>query len=534
MVPGNETIDAAKSHMAYHDAQARLKPEIMSDMGNCETKTYSDHFVPAGKTRDIDNLSTVAQQSTNASMDVDEGSEKVSKYHDGKVNPPNQKGRERLNPGTSAQPWRPKAAVGNNEGIVPSQAFQAPSANYQAGCNEASNVSNSTMEINDLKVKHKSADLRNKVWNSVPQQAHSLQTKQLQPEITLNLEPNMSVSENRKKNPGSFNDTSEDLIDFGDSITTLQQPTAVVIDETSQTQNLGSQAVQYDLLSGDLDELRAGMIGELENPIIPKTCFYDKSPRVTPDDTVETVTKKVLAALAPTLSHQTQLRGTIDQPDCRAYEQFAIKKEKIPEPLEAINLPMMERFSVKNKSNGSQDKIIPQSRASDASMKTSSSSSTNRRSQQNVESNSVKILKQGKELLLDGSSPNCSPPSNFRKLPTNYPTSQISNSLSDARCSEAGTNQSSKSTFSKHSFIKNGGLKKVFRRSNLAEDDIDRMIPEGTFLTAFFIKSQSYQQIPTDRVSNYANQRSSACCRKLCSRIGGRNFAFLSRPRPLV
>ncbi|THV52695.1 hypothetical protein BGAL_0071g00030 [Botrytis galanthina] len=499
MVPGNETIDAAKSHMAHHDAEARLKPEIMSDMGNYETKTYLDHFMPAGKTRDMDNLSTVAQQSTKASIDVDEGSEKVSKYHDGKVNPPNQKGRERLNPGTSAQPWRPKAAVSNNERIVPSQVFQAPSANYQAGCNEASNVSNSTMEINDLKVKDKPADLRDKVWNSVPQQAHSLQTKQLQPEITLNLEPNMSVSENRKKNPGSFHDASEDLIDFGDSITTLQEPTAVVIDETSQAQNLGSQAVQYDLLSGDLDELRAGMIGQLENPTIPKTCFYDKSPGVTPDYTVETATKKVLAALAPTLSHQTQLRDTIDQPDCRAYEQFAIKKEKIPEPLKAINLPMMEKFSVKNKSNGSQDKIIPQSRASDASMRTSSSSSTNRRSQQNVEGNSVKILKQGKELLLDGSSPNFSPPSNFRKLPTNYPTSPISNSLSDARFLEAGTNQSSKSTFSKHSFIKNGGLKNVFRRSNLAEDDIDRMIPEGTFLTAFFIKGQSYQQIPTDR-----------------------------------
>ncbi|KAF7896520.1 hypothetical protein EAF00_006534 [Botryotinia globosa] len=164
-----------------------------------------------------------------------------------------------------------------------------------------------------------------------------------------------------------------------------------------------------------------------------------------------------------------------------------------------MNLPMMDKFSDKNKSNGSQDKIIPQSRASDASIETSSSSSTKRRSQQNIETNSVKIPKKRKELLFDNSNPNCSPSSNFRKLPTNHPASQISNSLSDVRRSEADTNQSSKSNLSKHSFVKSGGFKHILRRNNLVEDDIGRMIPEGTFLTAFFIKGQSYQQIPTVR-----------------------------------
>ncbi|KAF7896519.1 hypothetical protein EAF00_006533 [Botryotinia globosa] len=318
--PGNETLDAAKSYMAHHDAEARLKPELTSDMGNCETKIYSDNFMLAGKTRDrdMDNLSTVAQQSTKASMSVDEESpiEKVSRYPDGKINPPIQKGRERMNPGASAQPWHPKVSSSNNQGLVPSQAFQAPSANYQAGRNEASNVSKPVMETNIIEVKDKTTDPRNTLGQSVPWQSHSLQTTQLQPEITLNLKPNMPVSENSKQNPGSLHDASEDLIDFGDNITTQQQPTTLCIDEISQAQNLGSQAVHYDLLSGDLDELRPGMIGELENPIIPKTCFYDTPPRVTLDDTLETVAAKVLAALAPILSNQTQLRGTTDQPDC--------------------------------------------------------------------------------------------------------------------------------------------------------------------------------------------------------------------------
>ncbi|TGO67675.1 hypothetical protein BOTNAR_0037g00110 [Botryotinia narcissicola] len=461
---GNETLDAAKSYMAHHDAEARLKPELMSDIGNCETKTYSDHFMLAGKTRDVDNLSTVAQQSTKASMNVDEEIpiEKVSRYPDGKINPQIQKGRERLSPGASAQPLRPKVSSSNNQGIVPSRAFQAPSTNYQFGCNEASNVPKPVMGTNIIEVKDETTDPRN-------------------------------------KNTGSPHDTSEDLIDFGDNITTQQPTTAVAIDEISQAQNLGSQAVQYDLLSGDLDKHRPGMIGELENPIMPKTCFYVTPPRVTLDDAVETVTAKVLAALTPILCNQTQLHGTTDQPDCRTYEQFAIRKEEIPESLEAMNLPMMDKFSDKNKNNGSQDKIIPQSRAADASIETSSSSSTNHRSQQNIETNSVKIPKQRKELLFNNSNPNCSPSSNFTKLPTNYPASQISNPSNDFRCSEAGTNQSSKSKLSKHSFIKSGGFKHTFRRNNVAEDDIGRMIPEGTFLTAFFIKGQSYQQIPTVR-----------------------------------
>ncbi|TGO63861.1 hypothetical protein BCON_0010g00260 [Botryotinia convoluta] len=501
IAPGDETIDAAKSYMAHHDAEARLKPELMSDMGNSETKTYLDHFMPAEKTRDIDNLSTVAQRSTKASMNVDEESpaEKASRYPDDKVNPQNQKEHERLKPGTSAQSWRPKVSASNNEGIVPSQTFQTQSANYQVGRKQTSNVSKPAMQINDIEVKDKTNDLRNKLGNSVPRHAHILQTKQLQPEISLNLEPNMSVSENREKTPGLFHDNSEDLIDFGDNATTLQQPSAVVIGEISQARNSSPQAVHYDLLSGDLDELRAGMIADSKNPIIPKTCFYNTPPMATSDDTVEKVTAKVLAAFAPILSIQTELRGTIDQSDRKEYEQFAIKKEEIPESPEVVNLPMMEKFSDKNKSNELQDKIIPQSRASDASIETSSSSSTNRRSQQDIESNSVKLPKQRKELLFDNPNPDCSPPSNLRKLPTDYPASRISNSLSDVKCSEFGTNQSSRSNFSKHSFIKSGGLKNIFRRNNLAEDDIDRMIPEGTFLTAFFIKGQSYQQIPTVR-----------------------------------
>ncbi|KAF7932847.1 uncharacterized protein EAE98_004146 [Botrytis deweyae] len=464
-------------------------------------KTNARSFYPGQKDKRYQNLSTVAQQSTKASMNIDEESpaEEASRSPDSKVDPPNQKGHERRNARTYAQSWHPKVSANKNEGIVPSQAFPAPSANYQVGRNQASNVSKPAMEINDIELNDKTTRSRNKLGNSMPRQAYSLQTKQLQPEILLNLEPNMSVSENREKNPGSFHDTSEDLIDFGDNITTLQQPTAVVIDEICQAQNLGSQAVQYDLLSGDLDELRTETMGELESPITPKICFYDATPRETPDDAVETVTAKVLAALAPISSNQPQIRGTIDQPDRKTNEQFAIKKEEIPESLKLVSLPMLEKFSDKNKSHGSQDKIIPQSRASEAFIETSSSSSTNCRSQQSVEIDSVKMPKQRKELLFDNSNLDCSPPSNLRKLPTDYPASQISNSLSYVRCSEVGTNQSSKSNFSKHSFIKSGGLKSIFRRNNLAEDDMDRMIPEGTFLTAFFIKGQSYQQIPTVR-----------------------------------
>ncbi|KAF5868478.1 uncharacterized protein Bfra_012389 [Botrytis fragariae] len=499
IAPGDETIDAAKSYMAHHDAEARLKPEIMSDMGIPVTKTYLDHSMPAEKTRDIDNLSTVAQRSTKASMNVDEESpvEKASRHPDDKVNLQNQKEHEGLNPEISAQFWRPKVSASNNEGIVPSKTFQAQPTNYQVGRRQTSNISKPAMQINDIEVEDQTNDPRNKLGNSVPRHAHILQTKQLQPEISLNLEPNMYVSENRENIPGSFHDNSEVLIDFNDNVTTLQQPSAVFIDEISQARNLSPQAVQYDLLSGDLDELQAGMMAGSENPIIPKS--YNTPPMATSDDTVEKVTAKVLAAFAPILSIQTELRGTIDQPNRKEYEQFAIKKEEISESSKAVNLPMKEKFLDKNKSNKSQDKIIPQSRASDASIETSSSPSTNRRSQQNIEINSCKLPKQRKDLLFDDSNPDCSPPSNFGKLPTDYPASQISNSLSDVRCSEVGTSQSSRSNFSKHSFIKSGGLKNIFRRNNLAEDDIDRMIPEGTFLTAFFIKGQSYQQIPTVR-----------------------------------
>ncbi|TEY46858.1 hypothetical protein BOTCAL_0312g00150 [Botryotinia calthae] len=498
MAPGNQTIDAAKSYMAHHDAEARLKPELMNDMGNCEMKTYLDHFMSVEKKRDIDNLSTVAQLSTKASMNVEDESsaEKTSKFPDHKVNPPNKKESQRQKTGASAQSWCPKVSASNNERIVPAQAVQAPSAKHQVGRKQTNNALKPAMQINDIEVKDKTIDPRNKSRNGVPRHGYILQTKQLPPEISHNLEPNMSVSENRENITSSFNDNSEDLIDFGDNITALQQPSAVVIDEISQARNSGPQAVQYDLLSSDLDELQAGMI---ENPTIPKTCFYDTPPRATSDDTVETVTAKVLAALAPILSNQTQLHGTIDQPDRKIYERVAIKKEEIPEPLEVANLSMTENFSDKNKSNKSQDKIIIQSRASDVSIETSSLSSINRRSQQDIEGDSVKISKKRKELLSGNSSPNCSPPSNFRKPPTNYPASETSNSLRNVQFSQVGTSQSWGNNLSKHSLIRSGGLKNIFRRDNLAEDDINRMIPEGTFLTAFFIKGQSYQQIPTVR-----------------------------------
>ncbi|KAF7908090.1 uncharacterized protein EAF01_003845 [Botrytis porri] len=97
--------------------------------------------------------------------------------------------------------------------------------------------------------------------------------KQLHPEILLDLEPNVSVSEDREKSPGSIHDTSEFLISFGDYITTLQQPNAVVIDERSQARNLGPQAIQRAFLSGDLDEPKAAMIGDFEHPIFPKITF---------------------------------------------------------------------------------------------------------------------------------------------------------------------------------------------------------------------------------------------------------------------
>ncbi|KAK6604569.1 hypothetical protein H4I96_05151 [Botrytis cinerea] len=388
MGPGNQTIDAAKSYMAHHDAEARLKPELMNGMGNYETKTYLDHFMPVEKTRDIDNLSTVAQRSTKASMNVEDESSapKTSKY------PPNHKEHERPKTGASAKSWYPKVSTSNNESIVPAQAINAPSVKYQVGCKQANNILKPAMQINDIEVKDKTIDSHNESRNEVPRHAHILQAKQFQPETSHNLEPNISVSESRQKIAGSFNDNSEDLIDFSDNIPTIQQPTAVAIDEMIQARNSSPQAVQYDLLSGDLDELRAGIIGELKNPTIPKTCFYDTPPRATSDDTVETVTAKVLAALAPILSNQTQLHDTIDQPDSKTYEQFAIKKEEIAESLEVANLPVMEKFSDKKKSIESQDKIIPQSRASDASIKTSSSSSTNHRSQQDIEGQSYQQI----------------------------------------------------------------------------------------------------------------------------------------------
>ncbi|KAM0180544.1 hypothetical protein ACHAPF_002251 [Botrytis cinerea] len=495
MGPGNQTIDAAKSYMAHHDAEARLKPELMKGMGNYETKTYLDHFMPVEKTRDIDNLSTVAQRSTKASMNVEDESsaKKTSKY------PPNQKEHERPKTGASAKSWYPKVSTINNESTVPAQAINAPSVKYQVGCKQANNILRPAMQINDIEVKDKTIDSHNESRNEVPRHAHVLQAKQFQPETSHNLEPNISVSESRQKIPGSFNDNSEDLIDFSDNIPTLQQPTAVAIDEIIQARNSGPQAVQYDLLSGDLDELRAGIIGELKNPTIPKTCFYDTPPRATSDDTVETVTAKVLAALAPILSNQTQLHDTIDQPDRKTYERFAIKKEEIAESLEVANLPVMEKFSDKKKSIESQDKIIPQSKASEASIKTSSSSSTNHRSQQDIEGSSLKTSNKRNELLFDNVSPDFSPPSKFREPPTNYTASETSNSISNVKFSQVGTSQSSGNNFSKHNLIKSGGLKNIFRRNNLAEDDISRMIPEGTFLTAFFIKGQSYQQIPTVR-----------------------------------
>lgn len=498
---GDATINAAQSHMAHFDAKATQKPGVLDDLDACDTNIYPDYSTMVEKPEEVDNLSIVAQQSQKNFADFEHvGSDgKLRGNLDGKAQYPKTRECGNTKPGQTTPLMPPKAPSSESPGIMPASLSQASSTECKPHRPQISKVARPDIHMNNLTKRHKPSDLRHELNTAAPSYI-SLQAKRPKSEAPLDpkLEvpgsdyPKNNITSSNSNNPGNLNDSTHRT----DNVATSQkQSSGFVINGQNQSRKLNPQPVRFDFSFEDLAEAQTRVVDEPENPIVPQVTLNDEPPRGNPEEIAQIVTNKLLVALPAIIPSQSQLGAVLNQPEHNIHENCAVKKDDIPKERKKLFTPVVERFS-ENINREPQIETTCRSPPSNLPVSPTVSSLTNCHSQPTRNEDFIK------RSSMRGSNRDIFKPTSSTLLNSNHPTinySPLSNNLTpcEDKTLDFQSNQSSVDSYSNHKSSKSGGLKGIFRGSHFTDDDIDRMVPEGTFMTAFFIKGHNYQQIPT-------------------------------------
>lgn len=494
----DSAIDAAKSLMAHHDSQARQRLSFTRAVDKDEIDIYRDFSKPIKNSDDLENISTVAQKGVKAFSDdrelsVDENSRKY--YKD---KPQNQKQKERAHYQSKRPTSYHHSGVSPSGGgsILPNSLGQA----YGSNLVRTSEVSKPGVQSNNVNECCIAYDLRNDLKTTTPLCSRVPEKEQLKPKMTL--EPKSTGSPLGNEQNCSFNyiqDTFGDLIDFSDDSTLPQSTNQAFLDGKNQSKNVGSQSTNIDLLSGDLEDLK---IDELAHPINQNV--QDETSRESSDEIAQLVAAKLLAALPVIMKAQSQ-NSNAAQSDDKDLESHVLVDNQSPEDPMKANIPVIGTSPENDTTQTPEPDLSPNPKLpSDPTsnlrpiQELTSSFITPYSENPDKDSDSIKLI--GAKNMMKCDIP--TPISPLQSLPEQPPVhSLLSPATNNYICEMppfvSQSFPSFQSTLSKRKVDMLDNLKKFFMRDQFSQKDMDRMVPSGSFVTAFHIKGHNYQQIPT-------------------------------------
>ncbi|KAJ8059571.1 hypothetical protein OCU04_011227 [Sclerotinia nivalis] len=470
-------MDVARSHMAHFDAKVTRN--------NDDAKIYPGYLTPIEKSQDIDNLSTIAQKelkivSDDEEPDVDDTS---GKYHKDKPRHQKQKQRGHSNsrkstPSEPSQvPWSEDRGNLENDFVLP-------------GTIE---VSKQEMQSNDTDENYTIPDLRNKLNIATPLYSRIFENKHPEPEISVKPKFTRPAFKHQEKaHPGTSQDASGDLIDLSDDFAISQQPTSEIpIGEVGvgekHSRNASSKTLNIDLLSGDVEELE---IEKLKTPIKQQVILQEETPRETPDD---------IAALPTILANSAQIPSDSRRPEYERVEDYLVVDEKISPSSEKMEFPATTIPSENGTAEKPQIAIPVISPLNLPPSPVISLSLTVPHSQKPDDDDNLVVLTKAEEKPDHSVSiPMGPPPSSLEEPPVHSFLPPVTTGLAyELKPFDSRSGLASGRTSSKRRIHIREILKRVFKRELFSQEDMDRIFPTGSFITAFFIKELDYHQIPT-------------------------------------
>ncbi|KAA8571408.1 hypothetical protein EYC84_001411 [Monilinia fructicola] len=471
----DSAIDAAKSLMAHHDSQARQRLSFTRAVDKDEIDIYRDFSKPIKNSDDLENISTVAQKGVKAFSDDRELSVDENFRKDYKDKPQNQKQKD--------------GRITSQKDLPHITILECLQAEVEPGV-QSNNVNECCIAY----------DLRNDLKTTTPLCSRVPEKEQLKPKMTL--EPKSTGSPLGNEQNCSFNyiqDTFGDLIDFSYDLTLPQSTNQAFLDGKNQSKNVGSQSTNIDLLSGDLEDLK---IDELAHPINQNV--QDETSRESSDEIAQLVAAKLLAALPVIMKAQSQNSNAAQSEDKDLESHVLVDNQSPEDPMKA-NIPVIGTSPENDTTQTPEPDLSPNPELlSDPTSnlrpipELTSSFITPYSEKPDKDSDSIKLI--GAKNMMKCDIP--TPISPLQSLPEQPPVhSLLSPATNNYICEMppfvSQSLPSFQSTLSKRKVDMLDNLKKFFIRDQFSQKDMDRMVPSGSFVTAFHIKGHNYQQIPT-------------------------------------
>ncbi|KAF7855398.1 hypothetical protein EAF04_010141 [Stromatinia cepivora] len=489
-------MDVARSHMAHFDAKVTRK--------NDDAKIYPGYLTRIEKSQDIDNISIIAQKelkivSDDEEPDVDDTS---SKYYKDKPRQQKQKQRGHSNSRKSTPSKPSQAPWSEDRGNLENPTGRTSSVENDFVLPGTIEVSKQEMQSNDADENYTISDLRNELKIATPLYNRIFENKHPKPEISAKPKFTRSAFKHQEKaHPGTSQDTSGNLIDLSDDFAISQQPTSEMpvgkdgVGE-KQSRNAGSKTLNIDLLSGDVEELE---IEKLKNPIKQQVILQEETPRETPDDIAELVTTKLLAALPTILVNSAQSPSDSRRPEYERVEDYLVVDEKISPTSEKMEFPATTIPSENATDEKPQITISEISPLNLPPSPVTSLSLTVPHSQKPDGDDNLIVPTKAEEKPDHGVSiPMGPPPLSLEDPPVHSFLPPATTGLAyELKPFDSQSSSTSGSTSSRRRIHIRETLKRVFKRELFSQEDMDRIFPTGSFITAFFIKGLDYHQIPT-------------------------------------